>query len=117
MTDRALTIVLAGAPYGTERAFQALRLAEAALERGHRVNLFATGDGTYAALSGQSPAGLPNIGEQLRALIERGLRVELCGSCLRFRGLAADRLVPGARPGSLKRLGGMLQEAGIVVSF
>jgi tRNA 2-thiouridine synthesizing protein D len=115
--ERTLTIVLAGTPYGSERAVQALRLARAALEKGHRVNLFATADGTYVALSGQAAKGLPNAGQELERLIERGLHVELCGSCVRFRGLSAERLVAGAPPSSLKGLGAMLREADVVVSL
>jgi tRNA 2-thiouridine synthesizing protein D len=117
VTERTLTIVLAGTPYGGERGAHALRLAAAALERGHRVNLFATADGTYVALSGQAAKGLPNLGGELEGLIERGLRVELCGSCVRFRGLSADRIVAGARPSSLKGLGAMLREADVVLSM
>lgn len=116
MTARTLTIVLTSTPYGGERAAQALRLAAAALERGHRVNLFASADGTYVALSGQAAKGLPDVGRELEGLIERGLRVELCGSCQRFRGLSAERLVAGARPSSLKGLGAMLREADVVLS-
>lgn len=117
MEKRTLTIVLAGTPYGSERAAQALRLAGAALDAGHRVNLFASADGTYAALSGQVAKGLPDIGAELEELIGRGLRVELCGSCLRYRGLAAERLLEGARPSTLKGMGAMLREADAVLTF
>lgn len=117
MSERTLTIVLAGTPYGGERAAHALRLATAALERGHRVNLFASADGTYVALSGQAARGLPDAGGELERLIERGLHVELCGSCVRFRGVSPERLVPGARPSTLRGLGAMLQEADAVVSL
>lgn len=117
MSKKTLTIALTGSPYGSERAAQALRLAAAALDRGHNVNLFPSADGTYAAVSGQAAKGLPNIGKELEELIARGLRVELCGSCLRFRGLSADRLIEGARPSSLNSLGVMLSEADVVLSL
>jgi len=117
MNKKTLTIVLAGSPYGGERAAQALRLAAAALDRGHEVNLFASADGTYAAVSGQAAKGLPNIGRELEELVGRGLRVELCGSCIRFRGLSADRLVEGTQPSTLKGLGAMLREADAVLNL
>jgi tRNA 2-thiouridine synthesizing protein D len=117
MSKKTLTIVLAGSPYGGERAAQALRLAAAALDRGHAVNLFASADGTYAAVSDQAAKGLPNIGKELEELVARGLRVELCGSCLRFRGLSADRLVAGTQPSTLKGLGAMLREADAVLNL
>jgi tRNA 2-thiouridine synthesizing protein D len=117
VSERTLTIVLAGTPYGGQRAVHALNLATAALERGDRVNLFASADGTYVALTGQAARGLPDVGVELERLIERGLHVELCGSCVRFRGLSSERLVAGARPSSLKGLGAMLREADAVVSL
>ena len=117
MTPRTLTIVLSGTPYGGETAAHALRLAAAALERGHSVNLFATADGTYVALSGQAARGLPDVAGELERVIAGGARVELCGSCLRLRGLGAERLIAGARPSSLKSLGAMLREADAVVTL
>lgn len=114
---RTLTILLTGAPYGGERAAHALGLAAAALAEGHQVNLFATADGTYLALSGQAARGLPDLGGELDELIERGLRVELCGSCLRFRGLGPERLAAGTQPSSLRRLGEMLRESDAVVNL
>lgn len=112
---RTLTIVLAGTPYGGERATHALGLAAAALAHGHQVNLFATADGTYLAVSGQAAQGLPDLGGELDDLIERGLRVELCGSCLRFRGLGPERLAAGTQPSSLRGLGEMLRKSDAVV--
>ena len=117
MSPGTLTIVLAGSPYGTERAALALRLASAALDRGHKVNLFPSADGTYAALSGQVAKGLPDIGEELEALIARGAKVGLCGGCLRYRGLTHDRLIAGVRPSTLSGLGEMLREADVVLNL
>lgn len=117
MSKGTLTIMLSGSPYGGERAAHALRLAEAALEHGHKVNLFASADGTYAALSEQAAKGLPNIGEDLAELISRGLHVELCGSCLRYRGLSAERLIAGAQPSTLRGMGTLLREADVVLNL
>jgi tRNA 2-thiouridine synthesizing protein D len=114
---RTLTILLAGAPYGGERAAHALGFAAAALTKGDQVNLFATSDGTYLAVSGQAARGLPDLGGELDDLIERGLRVELCGSCLRFRGLGPERLATGTQPSSLRVLGELLRESDAVVSL
>lgn len=115
MSDETLTIVLTGTPYGGDSALQALRLAEAALDRRRRVNLFASADGVYAALDGQVAKGLPEIGRLLEAQIARGMRVALCGACLRYRGVTRDRLVAGAAPGTLRDFGAMLREARAVV--
>lgn len=117
MVTKALTIVLTGTPYGNERAAIAIELAEAALDKGHNVNLFAAADGTYATLSGQAGSGIPNIGERLERLIEGGMRAELCGSCLRFRGLTPDRLIDGAEPSTLRGMGKLVREADVVLNL
>lgn len=115
--DKTLTIVLSGTPYGSDRAAAALGIAEAALDVGHTVNLFASSDGTYSALSGQSAAGLADIEDRLGSLIDRGLNVELCGSCLHFRGISKDRIVEGASPSTLRGLGNLVRDANVVLSL
>lgn len=102
--DRTLTIFLAAPPYAGQDADTALRLAGAALAKGHTVHLFASADGVYIAQAGQHPAGVPDIPAMLASLIEQGLKVELCGSCLRLRGLGSEQLVTGTAPSSLKGL-------------
>lgn len=108
---------MSGTPYGTDRAEKALRLAEAAINRGHKVGLFLSADGTYAALSGQGGSGLPQIGEILTGLIAKSVKVELCGGCLRFRGLSADKLVAGTKPSTLRGLGRMVCQSDVVVNL
>lgn len=115
--SKVLTLFLASTPYSGQNADTALRLAEAALARGHAVHLFASADGVHLAQTGQRPAGVPDLPTALAALIERGLRVELCGSCLRFRGLTRDLLVAGAAPSSLKSLFGAIDASDAVLSL
>ncbi len=114
---KTLTLFLASTPYSGQNADTALRLAEAALARGHTVRLFASADGVHLAQDGQRPAGVPDLPTTFATLIERGLQVELCGSCLRFRGLGRDRLVAGAEPSSLKGLFGAIDASDAVLSL
>jgi sulfur relay (sulfurtransferase) complex TusBCD TusD component (DsrE family) len=48
VAQKTLTIFLAAAPYSGQSASTAVRLARAALDAGHRVNIFASADGVYA---------------------------------------------------------------------
>ncbi len=114
---KTLTLFLASTPYSGQNADTALRLAEAAIEKGHTVHLFASADGVHLAESGQRPAGVPDLPTALASLIERGLQVELCGSCLRFRGLGRDRLAQGAEPSSLKGLFSAIDASNAVLSM
>lgn len=104
MTQKTLVIFLATTPYGNQNTDTALRLAEAALAKGHRVVLFASADGVHLAQVGQHPSGVPNALADLQRLIEGGLQVELCGTCLRLRGLGRELLVAGTTASSLKNL-------------
>jgi sulfur relay (sulfurtransferase) complex TusBCD TusD component (DsrE family) len=74
---KTLTIILWASPYGSEHAWSAVRIAGAALQRGHRVHLHATGDGVHAFTVGQGAKGLPNIEAMIRELIPKGLSVDL----------------------------------------
>ena len=107
---KTLTIFLATTPYGYQNTQTALKLAEAALDRGHRVALFASADGVHNFTTGQGPQAVPNAEEGFSRLIARGLRVELCGSCLKFRGVGREDILEGAAPSSLKTLFGLLGE-------
>ncbi len=114
---KMLTLFLASTPYSGQNADTALRLASAALDRGRAVHLFASADGVHLAQEGQRPAGVPDLPSALQSLIARGLQVELCGSCLRFRGLGGDRLVAGTEPSSLKGLFGAIEASDAVLSL
>lgn len=114
---KTLTIFLASPPYSGQDTDTALRLAEAALARGHAVHLFASADGVHLAQVGQRPAGVPDVPAALARVLAQGLQVELCGSCLRYRGLGRDLLVEGTAPGSLKGLFGAIAASDAVLSL
>lgn len=104
------------APYGSERAYNALRLARALGRRdGERVRVFLMGDAVACAKAGQKvPAGYYNAGDMLRMA---GGEVALCGTCLDARGLADGELVAGARRGTLDELAAWTAEADKVLVF
>lgn len=114
---KSLVLFVATTPYGQQNADTALLLAEAALAKGHRVRLFLSGDGVYVAQVGQRPSGIPNVPAAAIRLMEAGLQIDLCGSCIRYRGLGQELLQPGAEPGSLKGLFAAVAEADAFVSF
>src|SRR3989304_6284201 len=58
VTQKTLTIFLAAAPSAGEHASTAMRLARAALDAGHRGNVFASADGVYGfAVGGRAKGG------------------------------------------------------------
>lgn len=96
-------IVINEAPYGDERAYNALRLAGAlAKMEGEKVRIFLVGDAAACAQAGQHvPSGHYNVEVMLKAAVHRAAEVGVCGSCMDARGIAAEHLVEGTRRGSL----------------
>lgn len=117
MGQRTFTIFLTAAPYAGEAASTAMRLAKAALDAGCRTNLFASADGVYAFTLGHRAKGIPNAEAGFRALVEQGLHVELCGSCLTVRGLRREHLLPGAEPSSMPGLFRLLSQSDVVLTL
>ncbi len=106
--------ILNDAPYGSEKAFNALRLAMA-LQKDHpetKVRLFLMADAVGAALAGQAtPQGYYNLGRMVESVARKGGEVALCGSCMEARGLK------GAAPGTMPQLAQWTVEAEKVLVF
>jgi sulfur relay (sulfurtransferase) complex TusBCD TusD component (DsrE family) len=117
VSAKTLVLFLGTAPYGFENSETVVRLADAALAKGHQVRIFASADAVYIAALHQHPAGLPDVFASFGDLIERGLEVELCGSCLQMRGLSRQPLMEGAKPSSLQGLFTSVAEADAFLSF
>lgn len=95
--------ILNDAPYGTERSYNALRLARAlAKTDGQTIRVFLMGDAVACAKSGQKvPDGYYNAGDMVRMV---GGEVSLCGTCMDARGMTEEQVVEGARRSTLKEL-------------
>ncbi len=108
--------ILNDAPYGTERSYNALRLARALAKTGEQaVRVFLMGDAVACAKAGQKvPEGYYNAGDMVRVL---GAEVGLCGTCMDARGLGDDDLVEGARRSTLKALAEWTAQADKVLVF
>jgi len=105
-------------PYGTERCFNALRLALALLkEEKSEVLVFLMADAVLAAKSGQStPEGYYNLENMLKVIIRRG-DVVLCGTCMDARGISESELIPGATRGTMPQLAKLTLAAEKVLIF
>lgn len=109
-------LILNDAPYGSERSYNALRLARAlGKKEGQGVRVFLMGDAVACAKAGQKvPQGYYNAGDMVRTA---GGEIALCGTCLDARGIADAELVPGARRGTLDQLATWTAEADKVLVF
>ncbi len=91
-------------PYGTERAYNALRLAANLLKNDPTVELriFQVGDAAACAKAGQSvPKGYYNIETMVKAVVLRNGVIGVCGTCMEARGIKDAELIAGTRRSSL----------------
>lgn len=112
-------LVLNDPPYGTERCYNALRLARSLLVMGGaETKVFLLGDAAACAVAGQKvPHGYYNLADMLGAVVRHGGAVGVCGSCMDARGIAEERLVAGARRSSMDELTAWTQWADKVLVF
>lgn len=113
-----LLFIINDAPYGSERAYNALRLAGALIPRENvTIRVFLMADAVGCAKNFQKvPEGYYNVQLMLTKIIRKG-DVALCGSCMDARGLQDDDLIEGARRSTLGELGDWALEADKVLVF
>src|SRR3989304_6080729 len=90
--------ILNDPPYGTERDYNALRLAASLAQReGGEVKVFLSGDAASGAKAGQKvPQGYYNVGVMLRNVAKHGGEIGVCGTCMDARGMSDTELARGA---------------------
>ena len=98
--------ILNDPPYGTERSYNALRLATTLLKReGEQARIFLMADAAACAKAGQAlPQGYYNLERMLKLVRVKGGDVGVCGSCMDARGIADAELVEGAHRSNMEEL-------------
>ena len=115
-----ILILINDAPYGTEKAYNGLRLAMT-LQKDHptvRVNTFLMADAVGCALQNQNtPQGYYNIERMLKSVLGKGGRGKACGSCADARGIRNVQLVEGSEISNMAELAQWTVEADKVFTF
>ena len=113
-------IIINDAPYGSEKAYNALRLVMM-LQKEHAavdVRIFLMADSVTCALPDQStPQGYYNIERMLKAAINKGAQVKACGTCSDARGISSLTLIEGVEVSSMRQLAAWTVEADKIVTF
>jgi uncharacterized protein involved in oxidation of intracellular sulfur len=115
---RSTLFILNDAPYGSERAYNGLRLAGAlAGKDGRKVRVFLMADAVGCAKAGQKvPEGYYNVQVMLGKVLRAG-EVGLCGTCMDARGMTETETIEGARRSTLAQLALWTTEAEQVLVF
>ena len=110
--------IINDAPYGSERAYNALRLAGAlAGKEGQLVRVFLLADAVGCARAGQKvPEGYYNV-ELMLGKVQRKGELALCGTCMDARGMNECDMINGAHRSTLAQLADWTAEADKVLVF
>jgi uncharacterized protein involved in oxidation of intracellular sulfur len=102
-----ILFVINDPPYGTERVYNALRLAHALSKQdpAAEVTVFLMADAVLSAKSGQkTPNGYYNVERMLKGVLKPHGRVLLCGTCMDARGIGESELMEGAQRSAMDEL-------------
>ena len=113
-------IIINDAPYGTEKAYNALRLAMTLQKEQAEteVRIFLMADAVTCAVPSQStPQGYYSIERMLKSVISKGGLVKACGTCSEARGLKGLTLIDGVEISTMNQLAQWVAESDRVLTF
>lgn len=118
---QTILIIINDAPYGTEKAYNALRMAMT-LQKEHggeaAVNIFLLADAVFCALPKQkTPDGFYNIERMLKSVISKGGAVKACGGCAKARGIDELPFIEDVQLSNMKEFAQWTVDAGKVITF
>lgn len=115
-----ILILINDAPYGTEKAYNAFRLANQ-LGKEHEqveVRIFLMADAASCAVANQkTPHGYYNIERMLKFSIAKGAKVKICGSCADARGLKTIKLIEGTEISTMAEFTNWVVDSDKILTF
>lgn len=113
-------IIINDAPYGTEKAFNAMRLAMM-IQKEHadvEVRIFLMADAVTCAIPKQSPPqGYYNLERMLKSVIQKGGIVKACGTCSDARGIRGISLIDGVDISTMSQMAEWVISSDKVLTF
>lgn len=115
-----ILILINEAPYGGEKAYNAMRLANQ-LGKDHpnaEVRIFLMADAANCAIANQTtPNGYYNIERMVKLALTKGAKVKICGSCAEARGLKNAPLIEGTEISTMAELTNWVVDSDKTVVF
>ncbi|HEA64733.1 MAG TPA: hypothetical protein ENI02_01145 [Candidatus Aminicenantes bacterium] len=115
-----ILLIINDAPYGTEKAYNALRLAMM-IQKEHadaEVLIFLLADAVTCAIPKQStPEGYYNLERMFKSVIKKGGVVKACGTCANARGIKGINLIDGIGTSPMSQLGQWTVSSDKVLTF
>lgn len=118
---RKILIIINDAPYGTEKAYNALRLAMTIQKENKdevEVKIFLLADSVFCGLPNQkTPNGYYNIERMLKIVIKGGGEVKSCTGCAEARGIDKMQFIEGVNLSNMKKFARWTVECDKVLTF
>lgn len=116
-----ILIIINDAPYGTEKAYNALRLAMNIIKH-HKekveVKIFLLADAVFCGLPGQTtPDGYYSVERMLKYVLKKGGEVKSCGMCAEARGIAKLPMQDGVKLSNMEEFARWTVECNKVITF
>jgi uncharacterized protein involved in oxidation of intracellular sulfur len=115
-----ILFIINDAPYGSEKAYNALRMAMTIQKEheGVEVRIFLLADAVTCALINQNtPQGFYNIERMIKAILNKGALIKACGSCSEARGLKTPMLIEGIEISTMSQLSQWSVDSDKVLTF
>jgi len=113
-------IIINDPPYGTEKAYNAMRLAMM-IQKEHadvEVRIFLMADAVTCAIPKQStPQGYYNLERMLKSVIQKGGIVKACGTCSDARGIRGISLIDGVEISTMNQMAEWVVSSDKVLTF
>ena len=115
-----ILIIINDAPYGTEKAYNALRMAMT-LQKEYKdvqVRIFLLADAVGCAIPNQNlPKGYYSIERMLKSVVRNSGKVKACGGCSEARGIDDVTLIDGVKLSNMKEFSQLVVEASKIMTF
>ena len=113
-------VVINDAPYGTEKAYNAFRLANQVQKDypEEHIEIFLLADAVLCGMANQeTPDGYYNIGRMIRFFVSKGGIIKTCGTCMEARGITEAMYQKGVQRSNLKEFARLTAESEKVLTF
>ena len=116
---RNLHIILCLSPFHNELVEHALKIAEVAFDKGHKVSMFPYMDGVYNMMLSQdgSPFKMEEISKRLQKLLDKGVIIKSCKLCKTLRGIPDNNKPPNIESKGTSELDDEFMTSDVVLAF
>lgn len=115
-----ILIIINDAPYGSEKAYNALRIAMAVQkeQKAVEIKIFLLADSVFCALPNQNtPNGYYNIERMLKSVLRNGGEIKACGGCSEARGIDRLEFIEGVQLSNMKEFARWTVDCEKVITF